>query len=304
MLLVGLQARAQFDVAFTNSWALQSWYNPAAAGVSGQLDVHGAYSQQMAGFTDAPATMTLTADLPLWFFGPSHGAGLGFMNDKAGLFTTKKIYLQYAYHQKLGKGRLSVGVRPVILTESFDGSKADTEDSSDPAFATSQVTGTAFDLDAGVRYTCGQRWYAGVSAAHLMSPTIRLGDDKTYELKVKPSLYAMGGYKFRFRNPQYAVATDALLSTDLREWRGDITARLMYDGAKHKLYGGVMYSPTYSVGVLLGINFHGVNIGYSYEMYTGGIGALNGTHEVMLGYQTDLNLFKKGKNLHKSVRLL
>ena len=75
-------------------------------------------------------------------------------------------------------------------------------------------------------------------------------------------------------------------------------------GVKHKLYGGVMYSPTYSVGVMLGINFHGINIGYSYEVYTGGIGALNGTHEVMLGYQTDLNLFKKGKNLHKSVRLL
>lgn len=72
------------------------WYNPAAAGVYGQLDVHAAYSQQMAGFSGAPATMALTADLPLWFFGPSHGAGLGFMNDKAGLFTTKKIYLQYA----------------------------------------------------------------------------------------------------------------------------------------------------------------------------------------------------------------
>ena len=279
MLLVALQARAQFDVAFTNSWALQSWYNPAAAGVYGQLDVHAAYSQQMAGFSGAPATMALTADLPLWFFGPSHGAGLGFMNDKAGLFTTKKIYLQYAYHQKLGKGRLSVGLRPVILTEGFDGSKADTEDSSDPAFATSQVNGTAFDLDAGLRYTYKQIWYAGLSAAHLLGPTIRLGDDKSYELKVDPTFYAMGGYKFRFRNPQY-------------------------DGAKHKLYGGVMYSPTYSVGVMLGINFHGINIGYSYEVYTGGIGALNGTHEVMLGYQTDLNLFKKGKNLHKSVRLL
>ena len=304
MLLVALQARAQFDVAFTNSWALQSWYNPAAAGVYGQLDVHAAYSQQMAGFSGAPATMALTADLPLWFFGPSHGAGVGFMNDKAGLFTTKKIYLQYAYHQKLGKGRLSVGLRPVILTEGFDGSKADTEDSSDPAFATSQVNGTAFDLDAGLRYTYKQVWYAGLSAAHLMGPTIRLGDDKSHELKVDPTFYAMGGYKFRFRNPQYAVATDALLRTDLNEWRADVSARLMYDGAKHKLYGGVMYSPTYSVGVMLGINFHGINIGYSYEVYTGGIGALNGTHEVMLGYQTDLNLFKKGKNLHKSVRLL
>ena len=128
-------------------------------------------------------------------------------------------------------------------------------------------------------------------------------NDKSYELKVDPTFYAMGGYKFRFRNPQYAVATDALLRTDLSEWRADVSVRLMYDGAKHKLYGGVMYSPTYSVGVMLGINFHGINIGYSYEVYTGGIGALNGTHEVMLGYQTDLNLFKKGKNKHKSVRI-
>jgi hypothetical protein len=70
------------------------------------------------------------------------------------------------------------------------------------------------------------------------------------------------------------------------------------------MYGGAMYSPQNSVGVLIGFNFHGINIGYSYEMYTSGIGALHGTHELLLGYQTDLNLFKKGKNKHKSVRLL
>ena len=79
---------------------------------------------------------------------------------------------------------------------------------------------------------------------------------------------------------------------------------LMYDGKKHKLYGGLMYSPTVSVGLLLGFDFHGINIGYSYEAYTGGVGALNGTHEIVIGYQTDLNKFKKGKNMHKSVRLL
>jgi hypothetical protein len=47
-----------------------------------------------------------------------------------------------------------------------------------------------------------------------------------------------------------------------------------------------------------------LNIGYAYEMYTSAIGALHGTHEVIIGYQTDLNLFKKGKNKHKSVRIL
>ena len=30
MLFVTLSMRAQFDAAFTNTWALQSYYNPAA----------------------------------------------------------------------------------------------------------------------------------------------------------------------------------------------------------------------------------------------------------------------------------
>lgn len=304
VMLMPLLAKAQFDPSLTNSWALQSFYNPAAAGVGGLLDVKATYSAQMMGFEDAPKTMLLTVDMPLFFISPSHGAGLGFMNDNAGMFSTKKIYLQYAYHQKLLGGRLSASVRPVLLTETFDGSKADLIDSNDPAFPSSEAKGTAFDLDFGLRYSYKDVWYAGLSMMHILSPTIKLGDDKSHELGISPSYYAMGGYKYRFRYPRYALAMDAILKTDMQAWRGDITARLMYDGPKHKLYGGVMYSPTVSVGFLLGFNFHGMNIGYSYEAYTGAIGALSGTHELYLGYQLDLNNSKKGKNMHKSVRLL
>lgn len=304
VMLMPLLVRAQFDPSLTNSWALQSFYNPAAAGLGGMLDVKGTYSMQMMGFEDAPKTMLLTADMPLFFIGPSHGAGLGFMTDNAGLFSTKKIYLQYAYHQKLFGGRLSASVRPVLLTESIDGSKADVIDSGDPAFPSNEVKGTAFDLDFGLRYTYKDVWYAGISAMHMLSPTIELGDDKTHELSIAPTYYATGGYKLRFRYPRYALAMDGILRTDFQAWRGDITARLMYDGPKHKLYGGLMYSPTVSIGLLVGFNFHGINIGYSYEAYTGGIGALNGTHEIFVGYQMDLNNVKKGKNMHKSVRIL
>ncbi len=304
MLLACLTAKAQFDVAFTNSWALQSYYNPAATGVDGLLNVQGAYSMQMVGFDDAPATMLASVDLPAFFLGPNHGMGVVFVNDKAAAFTTKRICIQYAYHQKLWRGRLSGGVRVGLLNEGFDGTKLDVITPGDPAFATSQATGNAFDFDAGLRYTYKELWYAGVCMQHCMSPTMTLGDEKRYEINVDPLYVATGGYIYHFRQPQFALHTDAILRTDLSTWRGDLTARLTYDGNKGKMYGGVMYSPTYSAAVLLGFNFHGVNIGYSYEMYTTGIGALHGTHELVLGYQTDLNLFKKGKNLHKSVRLL
>lgn len=304
LLLTSLSVKAQFDAPFTNSWALQSYFNPAAAGLDKLLNIRAAYSMQMVGFENAPKTILITADMPLFFLGPSHGAGLGLYNDKAAIFSTQRIFLSYAYHHKLWGGRMSISVRPAFLIEKTDGSKLDVVDKDDPVLSTSDAKGQKFDLDMGLRYTYKKTWYAGASVMHLLGPTIQIGDDRTREITIDPVFYMTGGYRFRFRYPRYAISTDAILRTDLTSWRGDITARFEYDGEKHKIYGGIMYSPMNSVGILLGYNFHGINIGYSYEAYTGGIGALNGTHEILLGYQMELNLGKKGKNLHKSVRLL
>ena len=70
------------------------------------------------------------------------------------------------------------------------------------------------------------------------------------------------------------------------------------------LYAGASYSPDNSATVLLGGSFHGINLGYSYEIYTSGINPGNGSHGLFLSYQTDITLQKKGKNKHKSVRIL
>jgi len=39
-------------------------------------------------------------------------------------------------------------------------------------------------------------------------------------------------------------------------------------------------------------------------MYTQGVGADHGSHEIVFNYKTNLDLFKKGKNMHKSARFL
>ena len=48
----------------------------------------------------------------------------------------------------------------------------------------------------------------------------------------------------------------------------------------------------------------GICLGYNYQMYTEGVGAVNGSHELVVSYQSNLDLFKKGRNRHKSVRWL
>lgn len=59
------------------------------------------------------------------------------------------------------------------------------------------------------------------------------------------------------------------------------------------MYGGLTYSPDHSVTFLLGGTFHGVMLGYSYECYTSKLNAGNGSHELFIGYQTEISLAKK-----------
>ncbi len=301
LMPVGL--KAQYDPSFVNYWAMTSFYNPAATGQDPVLNVQGAYSMQMTGFENAPAVMSAYVDLPLFFISAKHGAGVGFMNDQIGLFKHQKFYLQYAYHQPLWGGRLSGGIHLAMLSETFDGSGLDLGESGDPAFPTSEANGAAFDLNFGVQYA-GKSWYAGFAMMHCTSPTVTLGDEKVNEFSISPSYYLTGGYNIRLKSPLYTIHTSAMLRSDAVGFRADVTGRIAYHGNKHELYGGVSYSPMNSVSLLFGLDFHGINIGYAYEMYTAGIGALNGTHEILIGYRTELNLFKKGKNKHKSVRIL
>ena len=302
-------AVAQDDVAFTNYWSFQSFYNPAAAGVDKQLDIKAAFRIEMMGFEDSGRTFLVQADAPLWFLSsPRHGGGVGFMNDKIGLFSNKRIWLQYAYHQPVRKvNRLSLGVRFAFIADGFDGGKVETGESggsSDPVLPTGNVTGSGFDLDLGLRFSHKDIWYAGIAVTHVLAPTVRLGDEKIYQIRVPRTLYAMGGHTLRFNRPEFSLRTAAMFRSEFKTWRGDISARFCYDGVKGKMYGGINYSPTISVALLFGFDFHGVNLGYSYEMYTGGIAIQNGSHEIHLGYRMDMNFAKRGKNMHQSVRWL
>ena len=301
LLLATSRAGAQYDVSFSHYWDLEPYFNPGAVGKQQKLNIAAAYAMSFAGFENNPRSMYVGADMPLYFLKNYHGVGLSLLNDQIGLFTHQRLAVQYAYKHRLFGGMLSAGVQLGLLSEGFDGSKVDVEDSGDPALATSDVNGSAFDVGFGLYYSRGP-WYVGVSAQHITSPLVALGE--TSELQIDPTFYLTGGYNIKLRNPFLTIHPSVLVRTDGVEWRGDVSGRLVYTNDKKVMYGGVSYSPTNSVTVLVGGSFHGVHIGYSYEVYTSGISIGNGSHELIIGYQMDVNLFKKGRNKHKSVRIL
>ena len=301
MLLSVTKTSAQYDVSFSHFWDMEPYYNPAAAGKENKLNIAAAYAMSFTGFENNPKSMYIGADMPIYFLKKYHGVGVSLLNDQIGLFTHQRLALQYAYKQKLFGGTLSIGLQLGFISEKFDGSKVDVEDSSDPALTKSDVNGSAMDLAAGIYYTHGS-WYVGVSAQHINAPLVELGE--TNELQIDRTIYLTGGYNIKLRNPFLTIHPSALIRTDGSSYRADIAGLLVYTNDKKMLYGGVAYSPSNSVTAHIGGLCHGVKIGYSYEIYTSGISLANGSHELFIGYQTTLNLYKKGKNKHKSVRLL
>lgn len=301
LLLAAVAAQAQFDTHFTHYWALQGYYNPAVAGLSGRLNIYGTYAMQMAGYTNAPATMLVGADMVLPTEKKNQAVSANLYNESIGLFTNQRLFAGYAYRFGLLGGRLAIGGSVGSLEQKFDGSKVEAEEAGDDAFPSSEVDGMGLDLTAGMHYI-HPLFYAGMSVMHVTAPTIELGE--AHEIKIDPTLYFSGGCNIQLKNPLLSIQPSLQVMTDLQAWRADLTLRGTYTYDEKRYYAGLTYSPMTSVAILLGGEINSVSFGYAYELFTSGVGLIHGSHDLYVGYVMDLDLFKKGKNKHKSIRIL
>ena len=174
LLMMLMKVSAQQDVSFAHYWALEPSFNPAAIGKTSLINVTGAYAMSMAGFENNPKTMFVAGDMPFYFLNGYHGVGLQLMSDDIGLFKHQRLTAQYAYKQSLLGGTLSIGLQAGLLSEKFKGSGLDLRED-DPHLLTTDVTGTALDLAAGLYYQ-HRNWYAGLSVLHAMEPEVELGE--------------------------------------------------------------------------------------------------------------------------------
>ena len=296
---------AQSDAHFTHFREVENFYNPAAMNRDSRLNVVGSLAMQMAGYTHAPISMYLGANTAIPFGKLRNSVGVGLFNETIGLFTNRRLLLDYAYKIGLGKGWMNIGVQGGVMSQEFNGGRLKLETQNDPAFPAGQERGTVGDLGAGILYVRGE-WWMGASAQHLNFPHVEFGktEGKTAVMDIKPTLYLTGGCNIGLRNPLLSIQPCFLVESDLDFYRVDLSVRGSYLFDSTLLYAGVTYSPGISVTTMIGGKVMDVLIGYAYEFYTSGVGALNGSHDLMVSWQTDVDFFKKGKNVHKSVRYL
>lgn len=317
-------AIAQTDQQFTQYFEVPSVYNPAAIGNLDRIRIRAGGRLQWVGIDNAPKNFLLTGDMPLKLFGKRFGVGLVAQQESAGLFRNLSVSAQVAYKQKLFKGELTAALQIGFANEVFKGSEVfipdddDYHDSKDEAIPETDVSGNALDLGAGVYYL--HKWFwAGVSCTHLNSPTITFSDDngslsgsgstgstgesaKNYEFQLRRTIYFMAGSNIPIKNTLFEVMPSVLVRSDFTFTRFELTGRVRY---KKFLTAGIGYRHDDAVSAILGAEFKGFYIGYSYDYPITAISkASHGSHELVLGYSVKLNLSGKNNNKHKSIRIM
>lgn len=289
-------------------------FNPAAVGEGDLMKVSGLHRMQFTGIDGAPMSTYFSFSSAFALGKTRHGAGVRFLNDMYGLWKNQSFYGQYAYRQKLGKGYLGIGIEAGLINISFSGDSVNLDDmeaagseyhqGSDPAIPVGQASGMKFDLGAGLYYSTA-RWYVGASYSHILRPKVELmsqsGTEGT-EMTVRGTLYAMGGYRFRIKNSDFALLPSAMLQSDFSSWNLDLTLMTEF---KEKYRWGLSYRVLDGVGILLGMEIiSGLEIGYNYELPTSKLLLESyGSHEIFLSYGFDA-MRPKRTNKYKSIRFL
>lgn len=320
IILAALHAGAQTDIQLSQYYEVPSLFNPAAVGRTDNIRVRAGARLQWVGIDNAPKAFIGTADSPFKLFNKRFGAGVVVSQESAGLYKSLNIGVQLAFKLRKFGGEWTIGFQPGFYDQAFKGSDVfipdddDYHQSSDEAIPTQDIHGTAFDIAAGLHYSHKYFW-AGISATHLTSPTIKMdaensgsssGADDTsernYEFQARRTLYFMAGGNIQIKNTLFEIVPSVLVKSDFTFTTGEVDLRARYNKF---LTFGVGYRYDDAVIVSIAAEFKNFFIGYSYDYATSAINrASSGSHEVMAGYSFKLDLSEKNRNRHKSIRIM
>ena len=306
-----IAAKAQTDAQFSQYWAVQNYYNPAAIGITDNINIKAGSRIQWIGIDNAPMSFNALGDMPFKFLEKRWAVGLNISSQSMGLYRSINAAAQLAYRKRMLKGELSIGVQVGIINETFKGTEvfipSDDEyhDTNDDAIPQQDIAGTGFDAAAGLHFTHKYFW-VGISATHLNQPSISLktenSEDDMYEFQAGRTYYFMAGGNIPIKNTLFELQPSVFFKTDTQYWTAEATARLRY---KKFLSAGVSYRWKDAVAFHIGAELKGVTLGYSYDFPVSNIiKGTSGSHELWLGYNLKLDLGEKNKNKHKSIRLM
>ena len=314
-LFAAPRANAQNDAMFTQYWALPTYYNPAATGTIDFIRVRGGAKLQWIGIHNAPKSFVVAGDMPVKLGKKQRiGVGVLFNQESIGLYQNLGVSAQVSYKFKFLKGVWSVGIQPGFYNTKFKGSDVyipegdDFHQPDDPELPTSDVSGNAFDLSAGLTYT-HKYFSAGLSVLHITEPTITMGNEgnsSSESVEFQATLPRMAYFtldgNIPVKNSLFSLQPSVMLRTDFSRFVPEVQMRSTYN---RFISFGVGYRYKEAVSVMVGAEFKNFFLGYAYDYPLSAIAkASSGSHEIVVGYNVKLNLGEKNKNKQRSIRIM
>lgn len=278
---------AQQDALYSQYMFNPFMINPAYAGsretMSGTLILR----EQWRGIEGAPSTQTFSMHSPL----PKENMALGIniFNDGIGPTRNTGMLLTYAYHLKLGKAKLSFGLRGGMFNSRLDVSKLNYFDPNDRFSANGATRALVPTFDFGT-YLYTKSFFAGLSVNHLLENKINYPNlpSDAYVVMKRHYLFSTGAAIQIGENTVFKP-TALVKYTEGAPVNIDINTSFLFSKA---LWLGAGYRSSKSVVIIAEYNITDyLRAGYSYDIVFNKLKSFTtGTHEIMLGF--DLNIKK------------
>ena len=307
---------AQNDVQLTQYWAAPTYYNPAYTGLSDFINIRLGARLQWVGIDNAPRSFLGAADMAVKLGKKQRmGVGVTAMQESLGLFSNLFINAQASYKFRFLKGVWSVGIQPAYYNTKFKGSDVELPDDddyhegTDQAIPTTDVTGSAFDLSAGIMYS-HKYFNVGVSCLHILEPEIEFSSDgaesasegASYKTVLPRQMYFTADGNIPIKNSLFSLQPSMLVRTDFSNFSAEVTMRATYNKF---ISFGVGYRYKDAVSAMIAAEFNNFFLGYAYDYPISAISkASTGSHEIVAGYRIKLNYGEKNKNKQRSIRIM
>lgn len=268
VLCLSFPALAQQDAQFSQYMFNTLFFNPAYAGIEGQPKFQAIHRSQWtlykATFDDGTAPITQNFSFTTPILRLKSGIGLHMVNDQLGPMRNLEAQVSYAYHFPVKNGKLSLGLRGGIYSQTLNFDTYRYINPDDPVLkdrpgVESQIRP---DMALGIFYRA-EKYYGGISVNHILKSEFDFGSD---ELKnaLQNTIYLTGGYDYDLTY-QITLSPSVLVKSDLNTYSFEVSTIATYN---QKYSAGLSFRQGDAISAILGVSLlpdNSLRLGYAFD---------------------------------------
>ncbi len=287
MIAIVAVGYAQQNPLFSHYMLNPTLYNAGYLGVESTAYLTAGHRSQWLGYNTtldgtggAPTSQNIVLAIPIQ--GPVSGLGMAVLNDNIGPVNNLKVQPQFSISRPINNAKLSIGLAPALITQTFNFNELRFVDPSDRLNVGSQQSQSQVDLDIGAVYST-DNMDLGISAQNLLEASFNFGVD---ELDNSYSRSLVGTWRYRYA-PIYnfVFMPSVLVRYDFNTTTFDAGMLATY---QDRIWGGLSYRFSEAIILLLGYSFledNKLRVGYSFDYVVSNQQAKQPTsHEIFLRY--------------------